>query len=228
MTTEVQATAERHLHDQLRKPKKNFADGRQALEELRAKAAAQQQARPSDASRTRALQRLAAERAGLATIAPTSGPYGVRLGADASMASGGSRSNRSFGGRKRGVLGGRGPMRCAAAAGRAASRVLRAVGSGCLRAMPAQRLVFGRVSGRAVLAVPDLGPPGGVPVSTTLGPATRFPNGGSNADVTKGDRKLTNIEARSPNPRASGHRWAPQRVVGIATARESCTAGGNR
>ncbi|MGA6172545.1 hypothetical protein ACPEIF_20130 [Streptomyces sp. NPDC012600] len=61
------ATAEER---QLREPEENFADGRQAIEELRAKAAAQQLARPSEVSRARALQRLAAERAGLATIAP--------------------------------------------------------------------------------------------------------------------------------------------------------------
>ncbi|MFD3608268.1 hypothetical protein ACFWXA_09395 [Streptomyces atroolivaceus] len=45
MTTEVQAAAERHLHDRLRE--ENFADVRQALDELRAKAAAQQQVRPA-------------------------------------------------------------------------------------------------------------------------------------------------------------------------------------
>ncbi|MFD3649633.1 hypothetical protein ACFWVT_31920 [Streptomyces cyaneofuscatus] len=56
---------------QLREPAEQFADGRQALEELRTKAAAQQQVRPSDTSRARALQRLAAERAGLATITPS-------------------------------------------------------------------------------------------------------------------------------------------------------------
>ncbi|MFJ3402165.1 DUF721 domain-containing protein [Streptomyces microflavus] len=67
---EVQAAAERQLRERLREPEKNFADGRQALEELRVKAAAQQQVRASDASRARALQRLAAERAGLATITP--------------------------------------------------------------------------------------------------------------------------------------------------------------
>ncbi|XXZ47620.1 hypothetical protein AAGT00_01355 [Streptomyces cavourensis] len=68
-----QAAAER----QLREPEEHFADGRQALEELRAKAAAQQRVRPSDVSRARALQRLAAKRAGLATITPAAGPYGV-------------------------------------------------------------------------------------------------------------------------------------------------------
>ncbi|WP_373429664.1 hypothetical protein [Streptomyces sp. W4I9-2] len=46
----------------------------QALEELRAKTAAQQQARPNDASRARALQRLAAERAGLTIIVPAASP----------------------------------------------------------------------------------------------------------------------------------------------------------
>ncbi|MCX4970819.1 DciA family protein [Streptomyces sp. NBC_00654] len=69
---EVQAAAERQLRNRLREPEENFADGRQALAGLRAKAAAQQQVRPSDASRARALQRLAAEREGLATLTPTS------------------------------------------------------------------------------------------------------------------------------------------------------------
>lgn len=55
---------------QLRETEECFADGRQALEELRAKEAVQQQVRPSDTSRARALHRLAAERAGLATIIP--------------------------------------------------------------------------------------------------------------------------------------------------------------
>ncbi|MEU9677852.1 hypothetical protein AB0D92_30625 [Streptomyces parvus] len=53
-----------------REPEEHFADGRQAVEELRAKAAAQQRVRPSDVSRARALQRLAAERAGPAAITP--------------------------------------------------------------------------------------------------------------------------------------------------------------
>ncbi|MFF6859885.1 DciA family protein [Streptomyces bacillaris] len=48
---EIQAAADRQLRDRLREPEEHFADGRQALEELRAKAAAQ--------------------RAGLPTIAPT-------------------------------------------------------------------------------------------------------------------------------------------------------------
>ncbi|UTR83694.1 DciA family protein [Streptomyces cavourensis] len=68
---EIQAAADRQLRERLREPEEHFADGRQALEELRAKAAAQQRVRPSDVSRARALQRLAAERAGLPTIAPT-------------------------------------------------------------------------------------------------------------------------------------------------------------
>ncbi|MFJ1958751.1 hypothetical protein ACIOGT_38055 [Streptomyces microflavus] len=72
---EIQAAAER----QLREPEENFAHGRQALKELRAKAAAQQKARPSDASRARALQRLAAERAGLATIMPAAAAAPQRL-----------------------------------------------------------------------------------------------------------------------------------------------------
>ncbi|MEU5971958.1 DUF721 domain-containing protein [Streptomyces globisporus] len=68
---DVQAAAERQLRERLREPEEHFADGRQALEELRAKAAAQQRVRPSDTSRARALQRLAAERAGLTTLNPT-------------------------------------------------------------------------------------------------------------------------------------------------------------
>ncbi|MFI8200411.1 DUF721 domain-containing protein [Streptomyces sp. NPDC085942] len=67
---EIQAAAERQLRDRLREPEAHFADGRQALEELRAKAAAQQRVRPSDVSRARALQSLATERAGLPIIAP--------------------------------------------------------------------------------------------------------------------------------------------------------------
>ncbi|MFF5881081.1 hypothetical protein ACIQ9M_34630 [Streptomyces californicus] len=67
---EIQAAAERQLRERLREPEADFADGRQALEELRAKAASQQRVRPSDVSRARALQRLAAERAGLTTITP--------------------------------------------------------------------------------------------------------------------------------------------------------------
>ncbi|MFI9019190.1 hypothetical protein ACIGZI_34715 [Streptomyces griseus] len=67
---EIQAAAERQLRERLREPEEDFADGRQARAELRAKAVAQQQVRPSEVSRARALQRLAAERAGLATIAP--------------------------------------------------------------------------------------------------------------------------------------------------------------
>ncbi|MEU5137425.1 hypothetical protein [Streptomyces californicus] len=55
---ETQAAAEHQLRDRIREPEDRFADGRQALEELRARAAAQQQALPSDVSRARALQRL--------------------------------------------------------------------------------------------------------------------------------------------------------------------------
>lgn len=66
----IQAAAERQRRERLREPEEDFADGHQALAELRTKAAAQQQVRPSDVSRARALQRLAAERVGLATIAP--------------------------------------------------------------------------------------------------------------------------------------------------------------
>ncbi|MBK3583313.1 DUF721 domain-containing protein [Streptomyces sp. MBT57] len=64
----IQKAAERQLRERIREPEENFADGRQALDELRTKAAAQHQVRPSDTSRARALQRLAAERAGLTTI----------------------------------------------------------------------------------------------------------------------------------------------------------------
>ncbi|MEW1761567.1 DciA family protein [Streptomyces cyaneofuscatus] len=64
----VRAAAERQLRERIREPEENFADGRQAIEELRAKAAAQQRVRSSDVSRARALQRLAAERAGLTSI----------------------------------------------------------------------------------------------------------------------------------------------------------------
>ncbi|MFJ4972759.1 hypothetical protein [Streptomyces sp. NPDC088755] len=68
---EIRAAAERQLRERLREPEEHFANGRQApLEELRAKAAAQQQVRPSDVSRARALQRLSAERAGLTSITP--------------------------------------------------------------------------------------------------------------------------------------------------------------
>ncbi|MFI5726796.1 DciA family protein [Streptomyces cyaneofuscatus] len=73
---EIQAAAERQLRERLREPEEHFADGRQALEDLCAKAAAQQLARPSEASRARALQRLAAERAGLTTFTPAAAPHG--------------------------------------------------------------------------------------------------------------------------------------------------------
>lgn len=75
MTAEVQAATERDLHDRLREPEENVADGRQALDEPHAKTeAAQQRVRPSEVSRARALQRLAAERAGRATITSTLRP----------------------------------------------------------------------------------------------------------------------------------------------------------
>ncbi|MFC9183317.1 DUF721 domain-containing protein [Streptomyces globisporus] len=74
----IQAAAERQLRERLREPEDQFADGRQALEELQRKTAAQQRLRPSDAARARALQRLAAERAGLTTINPTSAAPGPR------------------------------------------------------------------------------------------------------------------------------------------------------
>lgn len=44
---EIQAAAERQLHERPREPAEDFADGRQALAELRAEAAAQQRVRPS-------------------------------------------------------------------------------------------------------------------------------------------------------------------------------------
>ncbi|RPK78164.1 DUF721 domain-containing protein [Streptomyces sp. ADI98-10] len=67
---DVQAAAERQLRERLREPEENFTDGRQALAELRTRAAAQQRVQPSDVSRARALQRLVAERVGLTTITP--------------------------------------------------------------------------------------------------------------------------------------------------------------
>ncbi|MFK4213657.1 hypothetical protein [Streptomyces sp. NPDC030920] len=71
---QIQAAIDRQIRERLREPDDAFADARQATEELRAKAAAQQRARPSDAARARALQRLAAERAGLLTITPVAAP----------------------------------------------------------------------------------------------------------------------------------------------------------
>ncbi|MGW2841859.1 DciA family protein [Streptomyces sp. NPDC001493] len=68
--TKVRAAIERQIREQAREPEDDFGDGRKALEELRAKAAAQQRSSSSDAARARALQRLAAERAGLATLTP--------------------------------------------------------------------------------------------------------------------------------------------------------------
>ncbi|MFB7530858.1 hypothetical protein ACFC0C_21895 [Streptomyces sp. NPDC056178] len=62
----VPAAAQR----QIREPEERFGDVRQALEELRDKVAVQARVTSSDASRARALQRLAAERAGLPTITP--------------------------------------------------------------------------------------------------------------------------------------------------------------
>lgn len=69
--SKVRAAVERQIREQDREPEALFGDGRQALEELRAKAAAQQRAvTSSDAARARGLQRLAAERAGLTTLTP--------------------------------------------------------------------------------------------------------------------------------------------------------------
>ncbi|MEV6477600.1 hypothetical protein [Streptomyces sp. NPDC051657] len=65
------ARAHHRTHDeqQHREQEEHFADSRQAIEERQAKAATQQQVRPSDASRAQAaLHRLAAGRAGLTTI----------------------------------------------------------------------------------------------------------------------------------------------------------------
>ncbi|BAG16862.1 MULTISPECIES: DciA family protein [Streptomyces] len=70
----VQAAAQRQLRDRIRESEERFAEGRRALEELQTKAAAQQQVGSSDAARARALQRLAAERAGLPTITPVAAP----------------------------------------------------------------------------------------------------------------------------------------------------------
>ncbi|WP_331726893.1 DUF721 domain-containing protein (plasmid) [Streptomyces globisporus] len=70
----IQEAAERQLRERLREPEDHFADGRHALEELQRKTAAQQRLRPSDAARARALQRLAAERAGLTSITPAAAP----------------------------------------------------------------------------------------------------------------------------------------------------------
>ncbi|MEW2070989.1 DUF721 domain-containing protein [Streptomyces sp. NPDC007346] len=58
---DIQAAAERQLRERLREPEEQFADGRQALAELRAKATAQQRVRPRDASRARALLRRRAD-----------------------------------------------------------------------------------------------------------------------------------------------------------------------
>ncbi|MFF1505386.1 hypothetical protein ACFVZR_37460 [Streptomyces sp. NPDC058316] len=66
----VLAAAQRQIRDQAREPEERFGDGRQALEELRDKDAVRARVTSSDASRARALQRLAAERAGLPTITP--------------------------------------------------------------------------------------------------------------------------------------------------------------
>ncbi|MFJ9195485.1 DciA family protein [Streptomyces globisporus] len=72
--SKIQKAAERQLRERLREPEEHFADGRQALEELHRKTADQQRLRPSDAARARALQRLAAEHAGLTSITPAAAP----------------------------------------------------------------------------------------------------------------------------------------------------------
>ncbi|MGW2110923.1 hypothetical protein [Streptomyces sp. NPDC001948] len=61
------AAARRQVRDQAREPVEQFGDGRQALVDLEARTA---RSRSSDASRARALRRLATERAGLSTITP--------------------------------------------------------------------------------------------------------------------------------------------------------------
>ncbi|MFE5096002.1 hypothetical protein ACFRCI_38080 [Streptomyces sp. NPDC056638] len=66
----ILGVAQRQIRNQAREPEDRFGDGRQALEELRDKAAAQAQETSRDAARARALQRLAAEGAGLTTITP--------------------------------------------------------------------------------------------------------------------------------------------------------------
>ncbi|MGW1466573.1 DUF721 domain-containing protein [Streptomyces sp. NPDC002308] len=69
--SKIRAAAERQIREQAREPEELFGEGRQALEELRAKAAVQQRAATSsDAARARALQRLAAERVRLTTLVP--------------------------------------------------------------------------------------------------------------------------------------------------------------
>ncbi|MCX4971034.1 DUF721 domain-containing protein [Streptomyces sp. NBC_00654] len=71
----VQAKKERQVRERLREPEELFADGRQALSDLKAcTGATTDSSRSSDAARTRALQRLAAERAGLSTITPAAAP----------------------------------------------------------------------------------------------------------------------------------------------------------
>ncbi|WP_331759355.1 DciA family protein [Streptomyces sp. NBC_01579] len=70
----VAAAALRQIREQAREPEDRFGDGRQALEELRTEAAAQKRTSSSDGARARALQRLAAERAGLAVITPVTEP----------------------------------------------------------------------------------------------------------------------------------------------------------
>jgi len=72
---EIRHAAERQAREQAREPEELFGDGRQALEELRAKAAREGS---SDASRARALQQLASERAGLPTV--SSAATSQRLG----------------------------------------------------------------------------------------------------------------------------------------------------
>ncbi|WP_331762249.1 DciA family protein (plasmid) [Streptomyces sp. NBC_01520] len=69
----IQSAIERQIREQAREPEALF-DGRQALAELQARTTGQQQVRASDAARARALQKLAAERAGLPTITPAATP----------------------------------------------------------------------------------------------------------------------------------------------------------
>lgn len=77
----VQAKKERQIRERLREPEELFADGRQALADLEARTAATTaRSRASHAAQARALQRLAAERAGLTTITPAAAPRVQHVG----------------------------------------------------------------------------------------------------------------------------------------------------
>ncbi|WP_326681006.1 hypothetical protein [Streptomyces sp. NBC_01237] len=76
----VQAARDQQIRNRLREPEELFGDGQDALATLRAKTAATTTGtRASDAAQARALQRLAAERAGLATITPAVAPGSLGL-----------------------------------------------------------------------------------------------------------------------------------------------------